>query len=288
LSDFWTAQLVLALALNLVVQTIQIGAYAARLAGVQSGRIATSISLFNLFVLASRLANLAYAPMLGTLSDRVAHAERAARAVGQHALADAAIHQFDWQIRSIVLAGTAGTALGALLLPTFLHLFLRGIAAFERLRSIPKALLRLFDPRVMLGILRSPRLPPLASLTRFSLRRLPTELLVGNVIVTGVYAVGVVASVYASVLEPEVARTAVLLSGVVNGIATIAFSLIVDPTSAYITDQAVKGERPLSDVKSMVFYLSLTAIVGTLLSQLILYPGALLIGGVAHLVNSLH
>jgi hypothetical protein len=282
LTDFWSSQLVLALALNLIVQTIQIGAYAARLAGVLSSRIATSISLFNLFVLVSRLANLAYAPMLGTISDRTAHAAR------DPALAAAAIHQFELQIRLIVLAGTVGTALGALLLPTFLLLFMRGIAAFERLGSVPRAMLRLLDPRVILAVLRSPRIPTLASLGRFSPRHIPAELLIGNVIVTGIYAIGVVASVYASILRPEVARTAVLLSGVVNGIATIAFSLIVDPTSAYITDQAVKGERPLIEVKSMVFYLSLTAIAGTLLSQLILYPAALFIGWVAHGVNLLH
>lgn len=281
MTEFWSTQLILAVALNLVVQAIQIGAYAARLAGVQSGRIATSISLFNLFVLASRLANLAYAPMLGTISDRTAHAVR------DPALAAGAVHQFDLQIRVIVLAGTAGTVLGALLLPTFLMLFMRGIAAFERLGSVPRAMLRVFDPRVMLDVLRSVRFPRLSHLTRFSPRHLPTELLVGNVVVTGIYAIGVVASVYASILRPEVARTAVLLSGVVNGIATISFSLVVDPTSAYITDQAVKGERPVSDVKAMVFFLSLTAIVGTLLSQLILYPAALFIGWVAHVVNTL-
>jgi len=282
LTDFWSSQLVLALGLNLVVQTIQIGAYAARLAGVLSGRIATSISLFNLFVLVSRLANLAYAPMLGTISDRTAHAAR------NPALAGAAIHQFDLQLRLIVLAGTFGTALGALLLPTFLLLFMRGIRAFERLGSVPRAMLRLLDPRVVLDILRSPRIPAFSSLARFSPRHIPAELLVGNVVVTGIYAIGVVASVYASILRPEVARTAVLLSGVVNGIATISFSLIVDPTSAYITDQAVKGERPLIEVKSMVLYLALTAIAGTLLSQLILYPAALFIGWVAHVVNLLH
>ena len=282
MTDFWSSQLVLALGLNLVVQTIQIGAYAARLAGVLSGRIATSISLFNLFVLVSRLANLAYAPMLGTISDRTAHAAR------NPALAGAAIHQFDLQLRLIVLAGTFGTALGALLLPTFLLLFMRGIRAFERLGSVPRAMLRLLDPRVVLDILRSPRIPAFSSLARFSPRHIPAELLVGNVVVTGIYAIGVVASVYASILRPEVARTAVLLSGVVNGIATISFSLIVDPTSAYITDQAVKGERPLIEVKSMVLYLALTAIAGTLLSQLILYPAALFIGWVAHVVNLLH
>ncbi|HMD02853.1 MAG TPA: DUF2837 family protein, partial [Candidatus Baltobacteraceae bacterium] len=67
---FWSVQLVLAMVLNGFLQAVQVGAYAARVAGVMSGRVGTSISLFNLFVTASRFANMFYAPMLGTLSDR--------------------------------------------------------------------------------------------------------------------------------------------------------------------------------------------------------------------------
>lgn len=278
---FWSSQLVVALILNAVVQAIQIGAYAARLAGVLTGRIATSISLFNLFVTASRLANLAYAPMLGTLSDRAGHAVR-----DPH-LAAAALTQLEWQIRSIVFAGTLGTIAGALLLPVFLALFVRGIRAFERLGSVPRAMLRLADPRVWVQLLRSVRLPSPASLGRFKLGDVPGKLLIGNVVVTGIYAIGVVAANFGSVLDPADARTAISLSGIVNGVATVSFTLIVDPTSAYITDQAVKGERGIAEVKSMVFYLALTAVIGTLLSQLLLYPAANLIALVAHFVNQL-
>jgi hypothetical protein len=278
----WSSQLVVAMLLNAAVQCIAIGAYAARLAGVQSRRIATSISLFNLFVTASRLANLVYAPMLGTISDRAAHAARTA------ADPQAIYHGLEWQLRLIVLAGTVGTALGAVLLPTFLHLFMRGIASFERLGSVPRALLRLGDPRVLVSVLRSLRMPTRETISRFSLHNIPAKLLVGNTLVTGVYAIGVQAAAYASVLYPAESRTALLLSGIINGIATVAFTLVVDPTSAYITDQAVRGERTLGEVKSMVFYLALTAIAGTLLSQLILYPSAVVIGAVAHFVNLLH
>jgi hypothetical protein len=282
MTAFWSSQLVLAIVLNCIVQSIQIGAYAARLAGVQSGRIGTSISLFNLFVTASRFANLIYAPMLGTISDRAAHA------MHDPLMRGAVDAQFALQVRLIVLSGTLGTIIGALMLPTFTHLFMRGVSAFERLGSVPRAIARMRDPRVLGDIIRSIRPPPRNLLNRFRIHDVPAGLLVGNVIVTGIYAIGVVAAVYASVLDPAVARTATLLSGIVNGVATIAFALVVDPTSAYITDQAVKGERPVSDVKAMVFYLALTAIVGTLLSQLILYPAALFIGSVARFVNLLH
>ncbi|MDQ6826820.1 MAG: lipid II flippase Amj family protein, partial [Candidatus Eremiobacteraeota bacterium] len=126
------------------------------------------------------------------------------------------------------------------------------------------------------------RIPRMDDLRTFSWRDLPARMLVFNVVVTCVYAIGVVASNYASVLDVNSARTALQLSGIINGIGTIAFTLFVDPTSSIITDQAAKGERPLGVVKAMVFYLSLTAIIGTIISQLILWPSAFLIAAVAH------
>jgi hypothetical protein len=284
LATFWSSQLVLAMVLNGVVQAIQIGAYAARLAGVQSGRIATSISLFNLFVTASRLASLFLTPALGALADAAAHG------AGPHAqsVQPAVAQTLEMQIRMIVLAGTVGTGIGALLLPTFISLFLRGIAAFERTGSVIAALSRLADPRVAWSVLAGIRLPSLATLSRFKPSMVPRKLLVFNVLVTAIYAIGVVAAYYASVLNLAARTTATGLSGLINGIATISFTLVVDPTSAYITDQAAKGERSLEEVKAMVFYLALTAIVGTLCSQAILYPAAVAIARAAGLFYHPH
>jgi hypothetical protein len=277
---FWSVQLILALVLNAFLQSVQVGAYAARLAGVQTGRIGTSISLFNLFVTASRFANMFYAPMVGSISDR------AGKMVVIPRLASAQIHQFDWQLRAIVFAGTIGMGVGALLLPTFVYMFRRGVASFERRGSIPHSLLRLADARVLVDIVRTVRILPFSSMRGFSLAHVPMKLVIGNVLVTAIQAIAVVASYEASVIRPEVARTALSASGLVNGIATIAFALIVDPTSAFIVDQAARGERSLESVKSMVFYLALTAVIGTLAGQLILFPAALFIGNAAHFINT--
>lgn len=278
---FWSWQLVVALIINVVIQAIQIGAYAARLAGVRTGRVATSISLFNLFVTASRLATLIYTLMLGPLAD---HAGRAVR-IAPFGAMPAIQHTFELQLRMIIVAGTAGTLLGSLLLPMFTYMYVRGVRSFERTRSLPHSLVKLFYPRVIVGILRHVRLPSLREVFSFSPRHIPKRLLVFNVVVTGIYAIGVVAAYYASVLAPAVARTAIGTSGLINGIGTIAFTFFVDPTSSIIVDEAVKGERPHEDVKAMVFYLALTAIIGWVLSQLILWPSAEFISIVAHLVN---
>ena len=284
MSDLLAGNVILAAGLTVATQAIQIGAYSARYAGIVTGCVATAISLFSLLVTASRLAALFQVPALGSLADRTANAALDAH---RKTVSPEALALFDHQMRIVVAANTVGVLLGALMLPLFLAMFVRGIGAFERLRSVPRALLRLLDWRVLRELVLATRVPSPSLLTRYPPRHLPAGLLIGNVIVTGIYAIGVVAATYASVLDPGDARTAVLLSGIINGIATIAFTLVVDPNSAYITDQAVKGERSVGEVKAMVIYLALTAVLGTLLSQLILYPSAVVIAFVAHLVNQL-
>jgi hypothetical protein len=260
------------------------------LAGVRTGRIATSISLFNLFVTASRLATLVYTLMLGPLSDRAGNAvktiiSRQPPLPDAHALIVQAQHNFEWQLRLIIIAGTAGTILGSLMLPMFVYLYVRGVRSFERTKSLPHSLARLFDPRVSWDVLTHLRVPHYREIFSFSTQNIPRRLLIFNVVVTGIYAIGVVAAYYASVLDVNVARTAIGISGIINGIGTIAFTFFVDPTSSIIVDEAVKGERSHEEVKAMVFYLSLTAIIGWLLSQLLLWPAAWIISAVAHLVN---
>jgi hypothetical protein len=276
-SDVLVGNVVLAAGLTLVTQAIQIGAYSARYAGIVTGRIATAISLFSLLVVASRLASLFAVPALGSLADRTANAALDAHL---NAVTPEALARFDAQMRIIVGANSVGILLGAFLLPLFLTMFVRGIGAFERLGSVPHALTRLLDPRVIVQLLGALRLPAL-SLAQFPIRVVPRSLLIANTVLFAVYSVGVVGSFYASVIDLHARTTASGLSGLVNGVGTIAFSLFIDPTTAFIVDQTVRKERPRSDVLAMIFWLVVTAFIGTLLAQLILFPAAEYIAWVA-------
>lgn len=282
----WSGKLAGAMLITFIVQGVTIGAYAARLAGVQTKRIATSISLFNLFVTTGRLANLFMGFFVGPLSDETGNA--VGRFGSQPAIVASWQHNFELQLRLIVLAGTLGMAVFALFLPMFTYLFRRGVHSFEARGSVPHALARLLSSRVLADVIRSERLPSLAQLRSFDWRGLPKRLLIFNTVVMCVYSIGVQSSFLASVLDVNVARTAITLSGIVNGVGTIAFTLFVDPTSAIITDQAIHGKRSVQEVRSMVFYLSLTAIIGALLSQAILYPAAVIIEVVARFAAHVH
>jgi Alternate to MurJ len=282
----WSGKLIGAIAITFVVQGVTIGAYAARLAGVQTKRIATSISLFNLFVTTGRLANLFVIFFMGPLSDAAGNAVGALKG---HPVGVAAWQQlFETQLRLIILGGTAGMVVFAVFLPMFTYLFRRGVHSFEARGSVPHSLVRLLSPPVIAEVLRAQRLPSLTELRAFDWRVLPRRLLIFNTLVMCVYAIGVQASYLASVLDVNVARTSIGLSGVINGIGTIAFTLFVDPTSAIITDQAIHGKRTVEEVRAMVFYLSLTAIIGSLLSQAILYPAAVIIEMVARFAAHVH
>lgn len=292
---FWTWQFIGAMILNGIIQMFAVSAYAARAAGVQTKRIAISIALYSLFATASRLANMFYAPLLGTVSDRTGDRVAAALGALRHgsaalrhassALAQITVAQFELQLRLIVVCGTVGVLVGALLLPMFEYGFVRGITSFERRESVLRALLRVADPRVAFDLLRSYRPPRPATWLRYRTARVPLKLLFWNTVLQAVYAIGVVAAILASVREPALARTATLLSGIVNGIGTISFTLFVDPTQASIVDSAVHGRRTIEDVRAMVFGLTVTMILGTLISQLLLFPAAVVIGAAAQLVH---
>lgn len=259
----------LAMALNCVVQSLSIAAYAARLAGARSGRVATAISLFNMFATSSRFAQMLYTPLLGSLSDRAA---------------SGSLDGYQWQLRAIVFAGTIGAILGTLAVPTFVMLYLRAIRSLERRGNVIKAFIRLFVPRTAVAVVKDVKFGVATRLRDLSFRNVPKDVLVLNVLVTSVYGIGVVAAAYASVLHPQAARTAVLSSGLVNGIATIAYNVVVDPTAALITDRTVRGERSIDDVKALVTGLSFSAILGFLLSQFLLVPGAIAIAYAAQLI----
>lgn len=263
-------QLVLAMGLNCVVQALAIAAYAARLAGARSGRVATAISLFNIFATSSRFAQMFYTPMLGALSDRAAFTTLGA---------------YEWQLRAIIFSGTAGAVVGTLAIPTFVMFYLRAIRSLERNGSVPKAALAMFRPATVAAVIGEVKFGVATRWSDLPFRRVPRDVLVLNVLVTAVYGAGIVAAAYASVLQPQAARTALLSSGLVNGFATIAYNIIVDPTSALITDRAVRGERSIDDVKALVTGLSLTAVFGLLLSQLLLLPAATLIEFGARLIS---
>ncbi len=266
--------LVLVCILTGIIHFFETLASSMRLAGVRTKQVATSLAFVNTSFLIARMSNMLQAPLLGGMVDV---------AILHHTP-----EQLAANFRIVIFAAFIGNLLGALLIPYFVHLFEKAIYVFERVGSIPRLFIEAVKPSNMKKIMLAFKLPSLKTIKGMRMHGLPTTFLVLNFFMVSIYAIGVLSSLYAGAQVPEFRTTASQLSGIVNGIATILLALMVDPTAAFITDQAVRGKRPESDVRAMVFYVVLGRIVGTLLlSQLLFWPASEYIKDATYFVRSI-
>jgi hypothetical protein len=250
--------------LTAVIHAIDTLSYSVRIAGIRTKRLALALSLFNIIVLVSRTANMVQAPLLGSVVDR---------AINTHDLAP-----LPWVFRFIILAATVGSLLGAALIPTFVNVFVRAIRHLETAGSVPRLLYHGISRQGVRVVRASVTVPHVARARRhLEIGDLPRLFLILNVFITAVYTIGVLASIYGGVLLPAYRLTASQLSGLINGGATILYALMVDPQAALITDQALQNQRPARQVSSMVVFLVLGKVMGTLLGQLLFLPAAELV-----------
>lgn len=256
--------------LNFLISLIGSLAYSVRIAGVRTGRIALSFSLFNVLVLVSRTANTFQAPIL---AKRVEHGLRVPQ-VAVESLSD-----FRW----LLVAASLATVVGAVLTPTFQRLFTRAVAAFARDRSLPKLMLRALTPGGLTQVREAVVMPSYANLVEGRRVRAPIAggVMLVNTLATSVGTVGVFAALYAGYLAPEYRVTASNLSGVINGIATILLFAIVDPFLAMLTDDIVGGRSTEPVFRRAVVWMLGSRLAGTALAQLLLLPAAHLIAGLA-------
>jgi len=255
------AQLALLCALTFVIHLIGALAYAVRIAGVRTRRIAMSFALFNVLVLLSRTSNAFQGP---SLSKRIETS--LINGTGEHLLRD-----FQWLLASASLAAFVG----ALAIPTFQRLFTRAVAHFQVHRSVPKLLLHAFAKGGVSYIRDAVTLPSPDHLK--DLRQkvdIPVRVIVLNVLAQALLTVGVFASLYAGYLDPQFRVTANSLSSVINGLATIMLFVLIDPCLSIMTDDVMEGRISEAAFRRAVVWFAGSRFVGTLLAQAILVPAA--------------
>lgn len=287
-------RLLIVAALTAVIHFTNTLAYAVRISGVRTRRLATAFSLFNVIFLVASTANTIQAPLLASIMEQFVKAGQLQS--GVRIPDDQLIYQtayqtlltsLDHNIRIVIASATVGTLIGAALIPAFVNIFNKAIFLFEETESVPRMLgMMIFSPRRVVNLTGQIYLPRRNSLKLMANRRLaiPKTFLFLNIIVTGVYTTGVLSSIYAGALFPSFRAAATTLSAVVNGVATVLAATVVDPTVAAITDQALREDRSEEDVKQMALYLTVTRLLGTVFAQFIFIPSAYLIKYVASLL----
>lgn len=251
-------QVLIAGVLLAVMSVIDTLSYGVRTAGVRTKRLAISLSLFNILVIFSRISNMFSAPVLGNFPDKVYKGAFTAGDVLNGLRAD-------------ILFIIVGVVIGGMITPTVIKIFDRGIQVLDAKGSIL--------PTVVHGIKRIHRLPAycIAPVHRhiadnIKLTGVPYGFLLFNVFVTCFYSIGVMSTVYAASLNHSVAGTAILLSGIVNGIATLLLFLVVDPPAAVVIDGCINGKRPMQQAYVMNLYLVATRLAGTILALALIAP----------------
>lgn len=96
-----------------------------------------------------------------------------------------------------------------------------------------------------------------------------------NVIISAVFTIGVLSSIYASMLVPQYySQAALMSSGIINGVATILLTLFVDPKASVLADRVVKKQSSYVYLKSYSLTMVSSKLLGTFVAQLLFIPAA--------------
>ena len=266
-----STQVIIVLILTVIISIISTLAYSVRIVGVRTGRIAVSFAVFNIFALISRTANTIQAPLLAKTIESTIK-------IGNP---QSLLTTFRW----ILFSTTVATVIGSALMPTFIKVFGKVVESFSINRSIPKLLLHAFSKSGIEQFKNSVTKPKKENLSQFkNFKMIPKRIILLNTIAFAISTVGVLASLYAGCLNPELRTTCSTLSAVINGSATILMVIFIDPFISILTDDVIKGECTQLQFDRCIIFITGGLIVGTVLAQFLLVPAAEIISAIAKLI----
>lgn len=182
--------------LTFVIHLIGTLAYAARIAGVRTGHIATALTLFNLLILVSRTSNSFQAPFL---AKRI---ETTLSASGSPLFSD-----FQWILGAAALA----TVIGGLLIPSAQRVFARAVGILQARRSLFRLVAHGIHPRRLLMARKFIVAPSFGNFRCLKTRGgLSWGVLGLNVIAVALWTVGVFASLMREPWSLRTGRLAVI------------------------------------------------------------------------------
>ncbi|OAK68472.1 lipid II flippase Amj family protein [Lederbergia galactosidilytica] len=244
-----------------IIHSIETLAYAVRLSGARVRLLASALPLFNLMVIVSRMANMMQHPFTGSLIDSAPKGN--------------ALEFVESQYRVIIASSTLGTVIGILLLPTFIALFSRAIIHLSEERgSIPALLKKGFTIEYIKRGFKHIHLPRRSYVKGITWKDFPIKLFIINMLITAIYTIGVLSALYASLLAPERASTAIMASGLINGIATILLIIFIDPKISILADDVINQRGSYATLKGASLMMMTSRLFGTILAQLFFIPGA--------------
>lgn len=262
-------QIVIIIFLTIIIHAAETLSYSIRLGGIRLKKIAVALSLTGMVLLIARTSNMFQAPLLGVIVDK--------------AKVDPAIDVLA-VFRIALFSASMGTILALFLYPTFTRLAMLMIKQLEIDGSVI-SMMRVANIQKLKRTGSYIRRPKVQMVHRLRIGGIPKRIMLINMIVTAIYTSGILAALYASVLSPEHSATSNMATGVVNGIATILLTLLLDPHIALMTDRALHEENGSEKMAKTYAWLIIARFFGTLLAQLFLIPSAYWIAKVSSIIS---
>ncbi len=263
-------QLYFILSFTFIINLLGTFAYSTRIAGIKTNQLAISFAMFNVMILISRLSNSFQAPLL-------------AKRVEENLTIQNSMLENDFRL--IILSATFATIIGIVMTPTFQRFLTKIVYLFAKFQSIPRMIIAGVSYNGFMLIKNSLKMPNVRSIKDLlSKDKIPFKYLLFNMLATAMWTVGVLASIYAGYLNPELRVTSSQLSSIINGFATIMLVILIDPRVALITDEVSKQIREESYLQRTVFALMISRLFGTLLAQILFTPSAKLIAYIANII----
>lgn len=248
----------------MIIHIIDTIAYATRLSGARVGFLASAFSLFNILVIFSRMSNMIQQPLTGSLIDKASKINQMD-----------AISIVEYQYRFIIASGTIGTLFGILFFPSFIAIFSRALFHLSAEKgSIIRLILKLFTVKFIIRGYKHFTLPRFSYLKGMKIKYFSLTLFISNMFITAIYTVGVLSSLFAALLIPENASTAIMASGLINGVATILIFLFVDPKIAILADEVSNKKGNYAELKTVTITMVTSRLFGTIFAQVIFIPAA--------------
>ncbi len=260
-------QIIIVISLNMIIAVIGTLAYAVRIVGIRTGKIAVSYSLFNILILISRTSITFQLPLLTKFVEKNPKSGDL------------------YNIFILILLSTfAATILGAFLIPTFQRIFTKMVSSFSVDRSMGKLLLHIFSKNGIKNVIGSITLPVKENITKLNLKNISFNILFFNIITVALLTVGTLAPIYAGSIEPSLRATCITLSAIINGFATVLMTIFIDPYLSAMTDDVVLGKCSESLYRTNVVGMVVTRIMGSFISIFLLIPAAHVIALMAKMI----
>lgn len=242
-----------------------------RIVGIRTRKIAISFALFNIMVLISRTSNSFQAPLLAKWIENNIK-------IG--------INPGTFEIRLIILTSSIATIIGGLLIPTFQRVLSKSVNNFSLHKSVPRLILHGFTKSGIKRFKQEIKFPDKENfkMSKSLMDNFPIKIFIYNIIAVSILTVGVLSSLYAGFIEPDLRTTSSTLSSVVNGLATILMFVFIDPYLSGLTDDVIDGKFSEIGFRKIIRLMIVSRLIGTIVAQIFLIPFSKFIAWIATII----